>query len=215
MEPGVRRTTVPIKSMNTTDRMEKQQNPQRSDKNKFTQVVHHRVDPPSTLRQQDLEVIRGYSMGDSVRGKLHPESREMFHHDCRKRSIFAKMQQVLLVQRVDNPLRVIIDDEVGDDKTAAFIGGTDAINAEPNGKTGNRPEQRFEGFGKMVRDVVFINLQWDEGLALEVVGGTIGRTLNPLRYLTSFCHRAWKSSAVHSTKRLRESSLTLYGNARK
>jgi hypothetical protein len=82
----------------------------------------------------------------------------MLHQQGRQIPILSKREQVLLVQRIDIGLGVLVNDAVGDDDGTTFVGGTDAVEGETTGKTGDRAEQAFEGLGEMVREVVFVDL---------------------------------------------------------
>ena len=79
------------------------------EEDKFAQVVHGRVDPTTTLGEQNPPVIGGYSERVSVADELSLEIREVFEQQCRKVTIFTKVEEVLHVQRVDSVFRVILD----------------------------------------------------------------------------------------------------------
>jgi len=59
----------------------------------------------------------------------------MFHQQCRQKSIFAKGEQVFLVQGVHVILRIFINYTVGDDERSAFIISANAIKGEATRKT--------------------------------------------------------------------------------
>ncbi len=79
-------------------------------------------------------------MGDGVWRELHFECWEVLHHECRKISILAEGEQVLLVKGINVTFGVFFDDPVGNNKRATLVGGTDAVHAEAAGQTGHRTE---------------------------------------------------------------------------
>ena len=97
-------------------------------------------------------------MGDGVWRELHFECREVLHHECRKVSILAEGEQVLLVKGIDITFGVFFDDPIGDNERAALVGSTDAVHAEAAGQTSHRTEEGFECLREMMRNVVLINL---------------------------------------------------------
>ena len=107
--------------------------------------MHSRVDPSPPLREQDLPLVRSDCMRDSVRIELGLERRKVLHQECSQESIFAKREQVLLVQGGDDWLRVLLNDPVRDDDRPALVGCADTIERETAGKTGHGTEQALEG----------------------------------------------------------------------
>jgi hypothetical protein len=97
-------------------------------------------------------------MRHGIRTELGLELREVLHQERRQEPILSQTEQVLLMEGVDVGLGVLLDDTVRDDDRATFVGGTDAVERETTGKTGDRTEERFEGLGEMVRDVVLVDL---------------------------------------------------------
>lgn len=79
-------------------------------------------------------------MGNGVWRELHFECREVLHHECREITVLAEGEQVLLVKGIDITFGVFLNDPVGDNEWAAFIGGTDAVHAEAAGQTSHRTE---------------------------------------------------------------------------
>ena len=69
-------------------------------------------------------------------------------------AVLAEAEQVLLVQRVDVVLGVVVDDEVGDDQRPALVGRADAEEGEAAGQASDRAEERLERLGEVVADVV-------------------------------------------------------------
>ena len=99
------------------------------------QVVHRRVDPTPTLRQQNLPVIGGDGVRMCIPNELRLEVGEVLEQQGRQVSIFTEMEQVLHVQSVDTILRVVPDDLVTDEERLVRIGGTEAIQGETTGQT--------------------------------------------------------------------------------
>ena len=89
-------------------------------------------------------------MGDSIRIELGTECREVLQHKRCQETIFSERQQVLLVQRIDVGLRILLYDAVGDDDGSTLIGGTNAVHGETSRKTGDRTEQTLERLGQVV-----------------------------------------------------------------
>ena len=116
------------------------------------------IDPSTTLRQQDTPAVGRDCVGDGVWCELHFERREVLHHKCRKVSILAEGEQVLLVKGIDITFRVFFNDSVGDNERAALVGSTDAVHAEATRQASYRTEERFECLREMVRNVVLVNL---------------------------------------------------------
>jgi hypothetical protein len=125
---------------------------------KFAQIVYRRVDPSSTLGEQDLPAFRCHGMCDSIRTELGLETGEVLHQQRRQESIFTETEQILLVEGVHIRLGVLFDDTVGDDDWATFVGCADAVEGEATGKTCDGAKKRFEGLRKMVGNVIFVDL---------------------------------------------------------
>jgi hypothetical protein len=121
--------------------------------------VDRRVDPSSTLREQDGPSIGRDCPGDGVGRKLHFVRREVLHHERREVSVLAEREEVLLVEGVDEVLRIVVDDALGDDDRSALVGGSETVDREATGETGDGAEEGFEGFGEVVRDEVFVDLR--------------------------------------------------------
>lgn len=129
-----------------------------AEENELAEIVHGRVNPSPTLREQDFELVRCYRMGDSVWSELHLEGWEVLHHDGRKVTILAQVKQILLVQRVDVHFRLVINDAIGDDEWSTFVRGANAIHAEATGKARHGSKERFECLGQMMGDIVLVHL---------------------------------------------------------
>ena len=46
---------------------------------------------------------------------------KVLRHECSEVTIFAEMEQVLLVEGIDFAVTILIDDRIGDDQWFAFI----------------------------------------------------------------------------------------------
>ena len=86
-------------------------------------------------------------------------SREVLEHESSQVSVFTKIQQILQVKRVDAVLRVVVDDLVRHEQWLVGVGRAESVHRETTGKTGDRPEERFESLGKVVRDEVLVDLR--------------------------------------------------------
>lgn len=85
-------------------------------------------------------------MGNGVRDELCLERREVSHQQSRQITIFTQREQILFVQGVYVPFRVVIDDPVGNNDRASFIGSTNTIEGKATWETSHRAEQALEGF---------------------------------------------------------------------
>lgn len=72
------------------------------------------------------------------------------------------MQQILLVQRVDFIVRVLLDETRVDDVWFAFVSAAferfDAVEGETTRQTGDCAKQTFKGLGESMTDIIFIDL---------------------------------------------------------
>ena len=100
-------------------------------------------------------------MGDRIWGELRTERREVLQQKCRQVTIFTKRQKVLLVQSVNNWVRVLLDDTVRNDDRPSLVGRSNPVHGETTGKTGHGTEETLESLGQMVRDIVLVNLHID------------------------------------------------------
>ena len=133
------------------------------------QVVDSRVDPTTSLRQQDVELVGDDSLADSLGHKHHLAVGEVAEHERRQEAILSKKQQVLLVQRLDNVLRVFLDNfGFGDDwDPVVALASLEAVHAEASRQTGHTSKDRLEALAEMMGDVVLKDLNGrDPGLAL-------------------------------------------------
>lgn len=125
---------------------------------KLAKVVNGRVDPAATLREQHSPGDRRHGPSDRIGLELGLERREVFHEERRQEPIFTKREQVFLVKCVDMGLCVIVDDTVGDENRTTLISSTNTVEGEASRETGHGTEQTLESFGKVVGDVVLVNL---------------------------------------------------------
>ena len=117
-----------------------------------------RVDPTTTLREEDAPRVWRHRMTERMRIELGLEGREVLHDESRQETIFTEREQVLLVQGVHVRLGVLVDDTVRDDDGTSFVGGADAKEREATGQAGDGAEEGFEGLRKMMREVVLVDL---------------------------------------------------------
>lgn len=117
------------------------------------------INPTTPLREQHARRLRGHGMSKSMRVELGPECREMLEQQRRQETILAQREQILFVQSVDVGFSVFLDDTIGDDDGATFVGGSDTIKGETSWKTSHRAEQTFESLGHMMRKEVLVNLE--------------------------------------------------------
>lgn len=128
------------------------------DLNELGQIVHSRVNPSSTLREKNKEGIRYDSLANSLRHKHHFPLGECLEHQCRQVSIFTKQEKILLVQRVDNILRIVLDNVgIGNDGHPVTVGTLwrlDSVGTKASGQTSDTAKAGFKGLCLVVRDVV-------------------------------------------------------------
>lgn len=77
--------------------------------------MYRRVDPSSSLRQEDLGRVGRNSLGVRVSYEFSLVGWEMLEDQGGQVSIFTQVQQVLQVEGIDAVLRVLVDDLVGDE----------------------------------------------------------------------------------------------------
>ena len=97
-------------------------------------------------------------MRHRIGNEFRLEGREMLHEERGEETIFTEREKILLVERVNVAFGVFVDDPVGDDDRTTLVSRADTIERETPGKTGNRTKEGLERLGKVVRDVVFVNL---------------------------------------------------------
>lgn len=119
-------------------------------KHQLAQIMHRRVNPPPSLREQHLPAFRCHRMRHRIWTKLGLVLWEMLHQQRRQESIFTQTEQVLLVQGVDVGFGVFLDDAVADDDRTTLVGRANSVEGETTGKTGDGAKERLEGFGEMV-----------------------------------------------------------------
>lgn len=102
--------------------------------------MHGRVDPATTLRQQNLPVIGRDGVSVGVTDELRLEEWEVLEEKRREVPILSKVQQILHVQGVDAVLRVVGDELVRDEQRLVRVRRPQAIEREATGQTGDRAE---------------------------------------------------------------------------
>lgn len=81
-----------------------------------------RVDPPSSLREQDREGVGRDRVAPRLRTEEHLAIRERPQHERRQEPILSQQEQVLLVQGRHLALSVLSDDVgVGDDRNPVVV----------------------------------------------------------------------------------------------
>lgn len=116
-------------------------------------IVHGRVDPATTLREQDTPRVGCDRHGVSIGDEFGLVVREVLEDERCQVSIFTEGEQVLLVQRIENTLLsqsfamssniagkgilsgaahigVVVDDQRTDEEWFSFVGGTDSVHCE-------------------------------------------------------------------------------------
>jgi hypothetical protein len=124
----------------------------------FKEVMNSRIDPSSTLRQENCPTRRRDGVSDSIGRKFHLESGKVLHHQCREVSIFTQREKVLLVEGVHVRLGILVDDPAGNDDWPTLVGSSDSVDTETSRKTSDGTEQALKSFGKVVGNVVLVDL---------------------------------------------------------
>ena len=70
----------------------------------FSQIVNGRVDPSTTLRQQNTPRVGSNSHGVSIGDELRFVIREMLENESSEVTIFSEREQILLVKSIENTL---------------------------------------------------------------------------------------------------------------
>lgn len=129
------------------------------DQQQFRQIVDCRVDPSSSLGQQDAEAIRDDRLANSLWTEDHLALGECLEHERCEVSIFTEQEQVLLVERVDNVLRIVFHNirvsENGDPIAVFFLGCLDSVHRETTWKTSNTTKHGLESLGHVMGNIVF------------------------------------------------------------
>ena len=120
--------------------------------------MNGRVDPTTTLREEDAPRVRRHRMTERMRVELGLEGWEVLHDQGRQETIFTQRKQVLLVQGVHVRLGVLVNYTVRDDDGTSFVGGANAEEREATGQAGDGTEEALESLCEMVLNIVFIYL---------------------------------------------------------
>ena len=124
----------------------------------LAKIMDSRVNPSTPLREQNTPRFRSHRMRDRIWAELGLERREMLHQQRRQEPILSEQEEILLVKRIDVGLRVFLDDVIGDNDWSTFVCSPNAIQRETTRQTGDGTEERFKSLGKMMRDIVFVDL---------------------------------------------------------
>ena len=98
-------------------------------------------------------------MRNCIRSELEPVRWEMLHQERCQITIFTEREQVLLVQSINIAFCIVVDNAIGDDDRATFVGSTDPVHRETSGQTRHGAEQALERLRQVVGDVVLVDLQ--------------------------------------------------------
>lgn len=107
--------------------------------------------------------------GRLLRTENHLALGERLQHEGRKVTIFTEEQQILLVEGIDDVLRIVFDNiGVGEDRdpvSRLALGRFDAVDRETAGQTRNTTKHGLERLGKMMGDIVLedwahVSIEW-------------------------------------------------------
>jgi hypothetical protein len=144
------------------------------DEEEFEEVVDSRVDPSTTLTEKHPECVGDDGLADGLRTEDHFAARERPQHERREVSILSEEEQVLLVQRVDDVLRVVLDDvgigEDGDPVPVVSLGRLETVHGEASREAGDAPEDGLGSLDELLSGVVLedyghdvVSILLDEG----------------------------------------------------
>lgn len=171
-----------------------------ADEHELHQVVHGRVDPAAALREEDLELVRDGGFANGLRNEDLLAFGEGLEHEGGQVAVLAEQEQVLLVQRVDDVLGVVLDDvrvgEDGDPVVLAALGRLDAVHTEAAGQTGDTTEDGFERLALVVGNEVLEDLDHGDPRVRLVCDLRLTAETHDLRILDH--------SADHVRQRIRE-----------
>ena len=152
-------------------------------------------------------------MRNSVRRKLHLERGKVLHHQRRQVPILPKRKQILLVKGIDVGFGVFVDYDGRDDDGSAFVGCSNTVHGKAAGKTGDGSKERFERFGQVMRDKVFVYLHVSWRRDARCGWRTWIMVVRDSRSLASLVSpqipMIVESSEVHAISRLSESGMTV------
>ena len=124
--------------------------------------MHGAVDPAPPLRQQHRELVRHRGLAHGLGHKDLLPLRKGLEHQGREVAVLAQQQQVLLVQRVHDVLRVVLHHvrvrEDGHPVVLPALGRLDPVHAEAAGQARDPAEDGLERLGEVVRDEVLEHL---------------------------------------------------------
>ena len=130
--------------------------------------MHCTVDPTTTLREQDLPVIGGNSVGVGITNELGLEHGEVLQEEGGKVSIFTKVQQVLHVESVDTVFGVVGNKLVRDEEWLVGVRRAQAVESETTGQAGDGSKERLEGLGHVMGQEVLVHLHHGDDRLLRV-----------------------------------------------
>jgi hypothetical protein len=133
-----------------------------SNEDKLHQIVNGRVDPSPPLGKEDREGVGDDCSATGLGKEHHLSVRERAEEDSRQESIFTEEEQILLMEGRDFRLAVLLDDFGLDDQRNPVIACRFSClqpeHGETTGQAGNTTENGFKGFGQVMRNEVFKDL---------------------------------------------------------
>ena len=96
-----------------------------------------RIDPPTTLREKDSKLVGDNCLAHGLGAEHHLALGECLKHERGEVPILAEEEQVFLVERINDVLRVVFDDvrvgKNGDPVATLRFRCLDAVHAETSG----------------------------------------------------------------------------------
>ena len=124
--------------------------------------MNGRIDPPTTLGEEDGERIRDDGPTPCLGTEHHFAVGEGAEKDGRQESIFSEEEQVLLMKSVDFALTVLAHDVRMHDQWHPIVVGDlsrfEPVHGETSGETGHTTKDRLESLGEMMGDEVLVDL---------------------------------------------------------
>lgn len=118
-----------------------------------------RVDPTTTLGEENLPVVGSHSVSMSVTNELRLVKREVLKKKSCEVSIFSKVEQVLHVQGVDAILGIILNHLVSNEERLMCVWSSKTVEGETTRKTGHGTEETLERLGHVMRNEVLVDLR--------------------------------------------------------
>jgi hypothetical protein len=82
----------------------------------LSKIVDRRVDPPTTLGQQNLPVVRSNRVGVGIPNEHGLVLGEVLQQQGSQITIFTQVEEIFHVQRIDPIFLIVLDERVGNEQ---------------------------------------------------------------------------------------------------